>query len=589
MSYRTSEMTKADFVKKYPNANLSDFIFVSSDRSPDGEAHTYYRVNPEYRISIHSDEFKRYHIAALGRPLTPVELALRKKFGSDWRRLSAIADKEESIERSSFLKSYPDADLSKFSFSADSTSFVVGGGGGGLSYDIRSKTFLSNPDWTKYLYVNITTNKEIADSWRKIREDIPRTPEVIITPAEKIPPKRKGWSKIWLPQDNIPVFSHLRRPNNPQRHNEVIFQAPINLGYSFNAFRIYVSETESFVSNFPPIRASWEKGRTLNEVVGTSIAKVPLDYIKEPYFTMICAAYVASFLCGISFDHIRGSKDTPKIITSIARYHLYYQIRKFMKTPTKLNPYSGLFTGPVKARIPTRHHSVDSLGPDEDGNYYAIMARVNWSDRDYLSMIAYETFGLTGIGQKLLQESIESYVYSVLGAQAQTRWSIVGAGAKSSQTQDVFYKIVEDTIIQGDQTVTISDMRKSIQDTNVVLNLAISPGVILSPSRMVILEKAIVGYNNILTIATKDMSFGKNGGVNYKKPPVQKKPVVEDKDEGDSGKKEDKNPQRTPERPPAKGAPPQDHLVNSTENGSELTSFLLSGALAFIIPRIFLS
>ena len=570
----TIGMTKADFVKKYPNTNLSDFIFVSSNKSPDGEAHTYYRVNPEYRISIRSDEFKRYYISALGKPLTPVELGLRKKFGSDWRRLSTIADKEESIERSSFLKNYPDADLSKFSFSADSASFVVSDS---LSYDIRSKTFLSNPDWTKYLYVNITTNKEIADSWKKIKKDIPKTPGAVLTPSTKIPPKKKGWLKMWLLQDRIPLFSHLRRPNNPQRHNEVIFQAPINLGYSFNMFNIHVSETKSFISNFPPIRASWEKGRTLNEVVGTSIAKVPLDYIKEPYFAMICAAYVASFLCGISFDHIQESKDTPKIITSIARYHLYYQIRKFMKTPTKLNAYRGLFQGTVKARIPTRHHSVDSLGPDEDGNYYAIMGRVNWSDRDYLSMIAYNTFGLTKIGQKLFQESIESYVYSVLGAQAQTRWSIVGAGAKSSQTQDVFYKIVEDTIIQGDQTVTISDMRKSIQDTNVVLNLAISPGIILAPSRMVILEKAIVGYNNILTIATKDMSFGKNGGVNYKKT-VQKvpikKPTMKNKED-----KENKNPQKKPEILPIAKR-------DASKNGSELTSFLLSGALAFIIPKI---
>jgi hypothetical protein len=136
---------------------------------------------------------------------------------------------------------------------------------------------------------------------------------------------------------------------------------------------------------------------------------------------------------------------------------------------------------------------------------------------------------------------------------------------------------VEDTIIQGDQTVTISDMRKSIQDTNVVLNLAISPGIILAPRRMVILEKAIVGYNNILTIATKDMSFGKNGGVNYKKT-VQKvpikKPTVEDKED-----KENKNPQKKPEIL---------SIVkhNASKNGCDITSFLLSGALAFIIPKI---
>lgn len=84
--------------------------------------------------------------------------------------------------------------------------------------------------------------------------------------------------------------------------------------------------------------------------------------------------------------------------------------------------------------LPVRHRMISSVDKDEDGNYYRLMARVNWSTRDYLFYVAYDTFGLTQIGQKLFQESVESYVYSVLGAQAQTRWSIVGAGAKSSQS-----------------------------------------------------------------------------------------------------------------------------------------------------------
>ena len=41
--------------------------------------------------------------------------------------------------------------------------------------------------------------------------------------------------------------------------------------------------------------------------------------------------------------------------------------------------------------------------------------------------------GVTKTGQVLFQSAIESYVYSVLGAQAQTRWPIVGQGAKSLQ------------------------------------------------------------------------------------------------------------------------------------------------------------
>ena len=54
---------------------------------------------------------------------------------------------------------------------------------------------------------------------------------------------------------------------------------------------------------------------------------------------------------------------------------------------------------------------------------------------DYKLFIASKSNGLTKTGQLLVQESIESFVYCVLGAQADTRWSIVGKGAMSLQTK----------------------------------------------------------------------------------------------------------------------------------------------------------
>ncbi len=125
---------------------------------------------------------------------------------------------------------------------------------------------------------------------------------------------------------------------------------------------------------------------------------------------------------------------------------------------------------------------------------------------DYKMFIATTTDSLTKIGQKLLQQSIESYVYAVLGAQAKTRWSIVGEEAKSLQTQDVFRTIVKETIAQSDVTITISNMRTAIASTNVVLNMGISPGMILVPSNLIIQKMKIPGYNNILTLATDKMN-----------------------------------------------------------------------------------
>ena len=186
-----------------------------------------------------------------------------------------------------------------------------------------------------------------------------------------------------------------------------------------------------------------------------------------------------------------------------------------MHHPELIDQYE---TKEVREHIPIVYKEEESVGTDGDGNRYLYRAAIEQSGTDYRSFIAFHSEGLTEIGQKLFQESLESFNYCVLGAEARTRWSIVGKGAKSSQTQDVFRKIVEDTIVQNDTTVLISNMRTSIQATNVVLNLAVVPNVILMPSNFVILDKKIEGYNNVLTTAIDEMSFGVNKDVNYAKP-----------------------------------------------------------------------
>ena len=102
-----------------------------------------------------------------------------------------------------------------------------------------------------------------------------------------------------------------------------------------------------------------------------------------------------------------------------------------------------------------------------------------------------------------------------LRPQAQTRWGIVGDGAKSLQTQGIFNKLVKDTVAQNDDKVLITNMRTAVKATNVVLNLPILPKLILVPSDLLFLKEKIPGYNNTLTLATKTMKFGENEGLNF--------------------------------------------------------------------------
>ena len=151
---------------------------------------------------------------------------------------------------------------------------------------------------------------------------------------------------------------------------------------------------------------------------------------------------------------------------------------------------------------------------------------------DYRLFVAQESNGLTALGQLLFQQSVESFVYSILGSQASTRWPIVGQGAKSLQTQVVFRKIVRDTIIEDNQTITINNMRKAILDTHAILNTAITPGMILVPGGLIILKQKIPGYNNILTIANYSMSFGLNNDVNKTPKTLEQSPSPVKNDSG---------------------------------------------------------
>ena len=321
------------------------------------------------------------------------------------------------------------------------------------------------------------------------------------------------------------------------------FVLSATLPYSYRKFTIYVNARSGFSSNFDALTTSW-KG-TANDITKMTVDK------DDPYFASLLAAYIISHVGGISRKHLTGENN---VITSIARYYIYYHMKRFTGTPEKMSPYiTKDIQKLIQKNIPSKkiwvkkfertradinywhsHHANKNnirnyryrMTKNNTGvlgiDYEEVSKTVNDSDTDWMRFINDDSDGLTKTGQVLLQSAIESYVYCVLGAQAQTRWPIVGQGAKSSQTQQIFHRLVKDTILQDNPSKPFSDMRKAIQDTNVVLNMAITPGIILIPSNMIILKNKVEGYNNVLTLATKTMKFGVNTNVNYVAPTTKK-------------------------------------------------------------------
>ena len=122
--------------------------------------------------------------------------------------------------------------------------------------------------------------------------------------------------------------------------------------------------------------------------------------------------------------------------------------------------------------------------------------------------------GLTLNGLGRINRSIEPFGYCILGAQANTRSSILGNLGTARNTQTDFLVLLEDSI----KTLNVSNgpvkYQNAIQATKVRLNFAVGRGVLLLPARMIINTESIVGYNNNLRRATDDMKLGVNNHVN---------------------------------------------------------------------------
>ena len=122
--------------------------------------------------------------------------------------------------------------------------------------------------------------------------------------------------------------------------------------------------------------------------------------------------------------------------------------------------------------------------------------------------------GLTQAGLWRVNQTIEAFVYCVLGAQVNVRSSILGAGGRAKEAQTAFLTLVEDAIRQPDLAKSVQRYQLAVDEAKVWLNLAVCPGAWLMPARMIINTESTVGYNNKLKQAAPGMRLGVNNDVN---------------------------------------------------------------------------
>ena len=122
--------------------------------------------------------------------------------------------------------------------------------------------------------------------------------------------------------------------------------------------------------------------------------------------------------------------------------------------------------------------------------------------------------GLTQAGLSRINQSIEAFVYCILGSQVNVRSSILGEGGRAKEAQTEFLTLVEDAIRQPDLAQSVQRYQLAVDEAKVRLNLVVCPGAWLMPARMIINTESTVGYNNKLKQVIPGMKLGVNNAVN---------------------------------------------------------------------------
>jgi len=122
--------------------------------------------------------------------------------------------------------------------------------------------------------------------------------------------------------------------------------------------------------------------------------------------------------------------------------------------------------------------------------------------------------GLTKAGLARINESIEAFVYCILGTQVNVRSSIIGEGGRAKEAQTEFLTLMESAITQLDLAKSVQRYQLAVDEAKVRLNLAVAPMAWLMPANMIINTTSVVGYNNKLKQAVAGTKLGVNNTLN---------------------------------------------------------------------------
>jgi len=115
----------------------------------------------------------------------------------------------------------------------------------------------------------------------------------------------------------------------------------------------------------------------------------------------------------------------------------------------------------------------DEGGKAKDGNLLYLIEPDDIAQYDWFA--PKETAGLTQAGLARMNQSIEAFVYCILGAQVNVRSSTIGEGGRAKEAQTEFLILMEGAISQPDLAKSVQRYQLAVDQAEVRLNLAVAP------------------------------------------------------------------------------------------------------------------
>ena len=122
--------------------------------------------------------------------------------------------------------------------------------------------------------------------------------------------------------------------------------------------------------------------------------------------------------------------------------------------------------------------------------------------------------GFTQAGVERLSDSIRTYVWAILGAQAQTRSNVLKAGT-GFDAQKQFLANVKDAVASPVHIPSsIARYQKTLQYASTPLDFVFGLGLYLAPNDMNLHPGNVQGYNKEIVIAGSEAAISHNPGIN---------------------------------------------------------------------------